>query len=782
MTTRSSTVGLVGAIFVAAGLAAPSCSAPGKGALVLAVSTDMQTPKDIDVVSIFVSTSGVPKFDYLGRVQPDGTVSLPSTLAIVEPDDDSAQVRIRVIGFQNQAGVENARVLRDVLTTVPHQQTVLLRVALSFLDDGSASGTLPASAVPDSAKGVADGLTQFDPTSLTNIQTTCDFTKNLTMISGECKLDGIDSSTLPAYDGSDVFGDAGLKSDGMPASCFDVARCFAAAAPVANVDTGHCTFTLPPGVDASKVNLALETPTTGACVGPKCFVPLENDAADGWSAKGSAVSMLPGVCKRLTAGATLYQAASTGCAPKAQELPVCQLAEGSDGGTYDAAPDTAPPVDAPVEAGCTPNQTRCSTTLTNTPEQCDDTGTWQPQPACESQACVAGACVGTCAPGSIQCSDRTTPALCDGTGTPVPQTACSGATPYCYLGTCVATYPSCQGGGTGADSMCGVMRSTDCCASLPVTGGAFARDGNGGYPATVADLRLDAFEVTVGRFRKFVAATAPVTGAPWVPTAGSGTHSYLPGGGLINGVLPEAGATEGGAADAAAPDATVEGGADAAAPVPLYETGWDPTWETIPSTQQGWANALVCDASYATWTLSGGSGDALPINCVTWAEAEAFCIWDGGFLPSETEWDYTAAGGSMQQGYPWGTVAPSTNASLAVYGCFYGAATAGSCSGVQNIAPVGSIPAGNQSTWGQSDLAGNLSEWLLDWYSNQYAITPCANCASTAPTTSTRSIRGGAFYDPANDLVTSYRNGLAPSDRGANLGFRCARPPSGAGQ
>jgi hypothetical protein len=67
-------------------LAALSCSAPSKGALILEISTNMQAPKDIDVVSLYVETDSVPKFDYLGRVRPQGTVDLPSTLAIVEPD------------------------------------------------------------------------------------------------------------------------------------------------------------------------------------------------------------------------------------------------------------------------------------------------------------------------------------------------------------------------------------------------------------------------------------------------------------------------------------------------------------------------------------------------------------------------------------------------------------------------------------------------------------------------------------------------------------------------
>src|ERR1700722_9532990 len=99
--------GVAGALVLASG-----CSATPKGSLMLAISTDMQTPKDISIVSIFVSEGSTVKFDYVGRVLPNGTVSLPSTLALVEPEDPNAQIQIRVIGFNEQT----PRVLRDVET------------------------------------------------------------------------------------------------------------------------------------------------------------------------------------------------------------------------------------------------------------------------------------------------------------------------------------------------------------------------------------------------------------------------------------------------------------------------------------------------------------------------------------------------------------------------------------------------------------------------------------------------------------------------------------------
>ncbi len=378
-----------------ASLSAAACTAPGKGALILAISTDMQAPKDIDVVSLYVTTNGVTKFDYLGRVLPDGTVSLPSTLALVEPDDPNAEVRIRLTAFRTQPdGTASARVMRDVVTTIPHERTALLRLPLNFLDDGSVTGTLPANLVPDS-NGVPEGETTYGPTTPGPtdpgyLQPACDFdTQRLTSVAGECVNANVDSSKAPDYEDALVFGDGGTAT--APA-CFAVESCFqqATAVPTTTITmasdgSGSCSFAIPAGENGENWNCALQTTDgTGTCVGPNggppCLVPLESDPGEGFTVQpGRQVTMVPGVCKKLfppggAQGAQLWLD-KTSCATKVEAAPVCQptvFASATDSGTHSGGDAGTATLDASmvsdgsgslcaaVGAACTSNAQCCN--------------------------------------------------------------------------------------------------------------------------------------------------------------------------------------------------------------------------------------------------------------------------------------------------------------------------------------------------------------------------------------------------------------------------------------
>src|SRR5580704_6417793 len=249
-----------------------------------------------------------------------------------------------------------------------------------------------------------------------------------------------------------------------------------------------------------------------------------------------------------------------------------------------------------------------------------------------------------------------------------------------------------------------------CCTTLEVEGGTFFRTydespqdsfvfvvpdaGPAGEadPATVSTFLLDKYDVTVGRFRQFVNAWNG--GEGWKANPGSGRHTHLnDGGGLENVGAP----------------------ADAAT---VFETGWVAIDRFLVEPTN---TNLACDP-YATWTVEPGENENRPINCVRWEEAYAFCIWDGGFLPSEAEWEYAAAGGSQQLEYPWGATDPGVQTQYAVYDCLYHGKGEGTCSGVTNIAPVG-LAAQGAGAWGQLDLVGNVWQWNLDAFAS-YA-SPC---------------------------------------------------------
>jgi formylglycine-generating enzyme required for sulfatase activity len=271
-------------------------------------------------------------------------------------------------------------------------------------------------------------------------------------------------------------------------------------------------------------------------------------------------------------------------------------------------------------------------------------------------------------------------------------------------------------------------------------------------PATISSFRLDKYLVTVGRFRQFLSAWNNGSG---VPQEGSGKHTHLNGGrGLANAASPG-----------------------------TYEVGWLASYNSLALEL---SDGGYCDTPTTTWAAAG-SNETLPTNCLTWYGAYAFCNWDGGFLPSEAEWGYAAAGGSQQREYPWGTNAPGTASQYAIYGCYYpnGSGTCGlNVFDIVYIAPVGTASLGT-SLWGQLDLAGELMETLLDDWSRTY-VDPCTDCAyldNNIASAYKQVVGRGGFYTAFNalgtvDLGASTRGGSNPAPTPSTTwGFRCARTP-----
>jgi formylglycine-generating enzyme len=294
-----------------------------------------------------------------------------------------------------------------------------------------------------------------------------------------------------------------------------------------------------------------------------------------------------------------------------------------------------------------------------------------------------------------------------------------------------------------------------CCATITVPGGAFPQgrsdvgldqcpgtmacypDEQPEHVSTVSTFALDKYEVTVGRFRAFV-------------------NAYL-----SNGV-------DGGTASAPAEGAGTNPNVPVATGASNNATGWQSAWNALlPATQGEFIADLKCNAASQTWTDAVGANEQLPINCVTWHEAFAFCIWDGGRLPTESEWEYAAAGGLENRLYPWGLAAPScalANFNNGVTYCGPGGPAA--------AATVGSYPKGN-GRWGHADLAGNVLEWVFDLHGSYTgsAETDYANVSDGYY----RVHRGGFSLGLATQLRAAYRFDANPSPRSYATGLRCAR-------
>jgi formylglycine-generating enzyme required for sulfatase activity len=206
-------------------------------------------------------------------------------------------------------------------------------------------------------------------------------------------------------------------------------------------------------------------------------------------------------------------------------------------------------------------------------------------------------------------------------------------------------------------------------------------------------------------------------------------------------------------------------------------SGWQSAWTSeLPTTASALASALKCDSTFQTWTDSPGSNENKPQNCMTWYQAFAFCLWDGGRLPTEAEWEYAAAGGNENRLYPRGGQAPDKT--LASFGCLFSGKS--SCEAA-DLPVVGSTPLG-KGRYGQMDLAGSLYEWNLDWYDaswySQYSSPgSCKNCANVSKAASSRVVRGGDFSNIAAGLRAAYRYFYAPVVDNSIVGARCARTP-----
>ncbi len=181
-------------------------------------------------------------------------------------------------------------------------------------------------------------------------------------------------------------------------------------------------------------------------------------------------------------------------------------------------------------------------------------------------------------------------------------------------------------------------------------------------------------------------------------------------------------------------------------------------------------SARVCPPpNEGTWTESGR--DDYPITHVTWNQANGFCKWAGGRLPTEAEWEFAARSGGRKGEFPWGDDAADCTRAVMDEN-----ERVTDDEGCKQRRPwkVCSKPFGH-STHGLCDMAGNVWEWVADWYSFRY-YSESPEFAPKGPKTGHRRImRGGSYTTGRTHVNARDRESRGPGNGAADLGFRCVR-------
>ncbi|PKN94827.1 MAG: hypothetical protein CVU44_03205 [Chloroflexi bacterium HGW-Chloroflexi-6] len=197
---------------------------------------------------------------------------------------------------------------------------------------------------------------------------------------------------------------------------------------------------------------------------------------------------------------------------------------------------------------------------------------------------------------------------------------------------------------------------------------------------------------------------------------------------------------------------------------PAHTVYLDPYWIDQTEVTQGMYTKCQAAGKCGQPSDSNG-GDNYPVIYVDWHDANAYCTWAGRRLPTEAEWEKAARGSDGRQ-YPWGNAEPDcdrTNGGLKTNSC------------VGRTVAVGSYPTG-VSPYNALDMAGNVWEWVYDWYDNDYYHSSPHKNPTGPENGEYRVLRGGGWHVVADGLRSAFRTYYPPSSKYSTVGFRCLHP------